>query len=426
MRVFVVAGLVIFHSAVVFATGTSWFVKDPRPSAAFTVFLLWGSLWGMPLLFLVSGMGASHALRTRSAAAFARERLGRLLLPFAAGLVLFVPPMFYVGRLDQRRFGESYGRFWLHVANARAIAAQLLPRGSWTSGSDTFDPAHLWFLYVLLLFSITLLPVFGYLHRPRGVRLIAALAGLTDRHSTVALALAAAPLAVTESVFGPDVNSGGWERVAYLFPFIYGFVIACDPAFETALQRARWPALTAALLASTALLAWAAALDTSGINVMTGAVRGWSALQGLAGWSWLVAILGFAGSLVTRRRSRATSTTAQSAPARRTLGERAARYANEAGLPFYVLHEPVIVAAAWPIIRWKAPLLGKYLVLVVVSFATTVSLYEVLIRRFRLSRRLAGLKPADQPIPTALRSPTELARKHPTGGFPNDRASSAD
>jgi hypothetical protein len=50
MRAFVVAGLVVFHSAVVFAAGTSWFVKDPRPDRGFTVFLLWGSPWGMPLL----------------------------------------------------------------------------------------------------------------------------------------------------------------------------------------------------------------------------------------------------------------------------------------------------------------------------------------------------------------------------------------
>ncbi len=40
LRALVVAGLVSFHSAVVFAAGASWFVKDPRPSIGFTVFLL--------------------------------------------------------------------------------------------------------------------------------------------------------------------------------------------------------------------------------------------------------------------------------------------------------------------------------------------------------------------------------------------------
>jgi fucose 4-O-acetylase-like acetyltransferase len=86
-------------------------VKDPRPSAVFTIFLLWGSLWGMPLLFLVSGMGARYAMRTRSAAAFARERLARLLVPFVVGLAVLVPPMFYIGRLGQPAFHESYWRF---------------------------------------------------------------------------------------------------------------------------------------------------------------------------------------------------------------------------------------------------------------------------------------------------------------------------
>ena len=168
MRGFVVAGLVVFHSAVVFASGASWFVTDPRPSAGFTVFLLWGSLWGMPLLFLVSGMGVRYAMRTRSAAAFARERLARLLVPFAFGLVVLVPPMFYIGRLGQPAFHQPYWRFWLSFVNVPAIARGLLPRGSWTSGGVSFDPAHLWFLYVLLVFSVALLPLFAYLRGPRG------------------------------------------------------------------------------------------------------------------------------------------------------------------------------------------------------------------------------------------------------------------
>ncbi len=111
LRALVVAGLVVFHSAVVFAAGASWFVKDPRPSAGFTVFLLWGSLWGMPLLFLVSGMGVRYAMRSRPAGAFAAERLARLGIPFATGLVLLVPPMFYLQELAQPGFRQSYWRF---------------------------------------------------------------------------------------------------------------------------------------------------------------------------------------------------------------------------------------------------------------------------------------------------------------------------
>ena len=66
---------------------------------------------------------------------------------------------------------------------------------------------------------------------------------------------------------------------------------------------------------------------------------------------------------------------------------------NEAVLPFYLLHEPVIVAAAWLIVRWHAPLPGKYAALVIVSFAATLGLYETLVRRFRITRLLFGMKP---------------------------------
>jgi peptidoglycan/LPS O-acetylase OafA/YrhL len=389
MRAFVVAGLVIFHSAVVFAWGTSWFVNDPQPSVGFTVFLLWGSLWGMPLLFLVSGMGVRYATRTRSAGAFVRERLARLFVPFVVGLVLLVPPMFYLGRLGQPGFHESYWRFWLRFLDIPAMSVGILTHGSWSE----FDPAHMWFLYVLLLFSITLLPLFLYLQSPRGARLVDRAAGFTERRGIVVLFGGAIPMAAVEAAFGPDVNTGGWERVVYLFPLLYGYVIASDPRFETAIRRSRRMALAGALVVTAVLVAWATALGDA-VDIRDGGVPALSALQGLAGWLWIVSILGFAGSIIARRSTR-SPTNADEPPAKpESRWRRAARYANEAVLPFYVLHEPVIVVAAWVIVRWDGPIVGKYLALVIVSFAVTLGLYEVLVRRFRVTRVLFGMKPA--------------------------------
>jgi glucans biosynthesis protein C len=396
IRALVVAGLVVFHSAVVFAAGASWFVKDPRPDAGFTVFLLWGSLWGMPLLFLVSGVGVRYALRTRSVAAFARERLTRLGLPFAAGLVVLVPPMFYLEHLGQRGFHQPYWRFWLSFVNLPALARGLLPRGAWTSGGVNYDPAHLWFLYVLLVYSLTLLPLFGYLRGPRGTRLTGQVAGFTGRHPALALSLAAIPIMAVEAAAGPDVNTGGWERLAYVFPFLYGYLIASDPRFEAALRRARRAALAVAAVATMGLVTWAGALNASGTGLGSGVPAGWGALQGLAGWAWIVAILGFAGALTARREKHP----AISAPRTGRAGSpwrRAARYANQAVLPFYLLHEPVIVAAAWVIVRWHVPVPAQYATLVIVSLAATLTLYELAVRRYRLTRLLSGMKPLSKP-----------------------------
>jgi peptidoglycan/LPS O-acetylase OafA/YrhL len=412
MRAFVVAGLVVFHSAVVFASGASWFVKDPRPDAGFTVLLLWGSLWGMPLLFLVSGMGARYAMRTRPVAAFARERLARLAVPFVVGLVVLVPPMFYVQRLGQRGFHESYWRFWLSFVNVPALARGLLPRGSWASGGAGFDPAHLWFLYVLLLFSVTLLPLFAYLRAPRGKLSTGRLAGFAERHGAVVVWAAAIPMMVVEAVFGPDVSTGGWDRLAYVFPFAYGFLIASDPRLEAALRRSRWPALAVACAGTAVLVAWAGALSRAG-TALGGVPAGWSALQGLAGWAWIAAITGFAGSLAARRHPVPGTSQGRAGVTGGRLSH-AARYANEAVLPFYLLHEPVIVAAAWLIVRWHAPTLGKYAALVIMSLAATLCLYEALVRRFRLTRFLLGMKPRSNPRAAGTR--TAAGSPAPTGG----------
>jgi hypothetical protein len=393
MRALVVAGLVVFHSAMVFAPGVTWFVTDHQRSTVFTAFLLWGSLWGMPLLFLVSGMGVRYATRSRSAGAFAAERLARLGIPFATGLVLLVPPMFFLGQAARPGFHQPYWRFWLSFMNVPRIAAGLLPRGAWSSGSTSFDPAHLWFLYVLLVFSLALLPLFGYLRSPRGIRIVNSLAAKAAEHPLATIALAAVPVTVTEVVFGPDGSTGGWERLAYVFPFAYGFLIASDARFEFALARARWAALVTAVAATGGLLAWTSALTAAGTNPLTTSILGWSALQGLAGWAWLAAIAGFAAALIGRRRQRDPG---QQEPAvtRQSRWQRGARYANQAVLPFYLLHEPVIVAAAWIIVRWHAPIGLKCLALVTVSFTVTLAIYELAVRRYRPSRLLFGMKTA--------------------------------
>ena len=388
MRALVVAGLVVFHSAMVFPVGTSWFVSDPRPSIGFSVFLLWGSLWGMPLLFLVSGMGVRYAMRSRTAWAFAAERLGRLGIPFLTGLVLLVPPMFYLEQLAHPGFHQPFWRFWLAFLNVPAIARGLLPRGNWTSGGVGFDPAHLWFLYVLLVFSLALLPLFQYLRGQHGTRLAGRVAEQAARHPLAMLAVAAVPVIVTEAAFGPDGSTGGWERLAYVFPFAYGFLIASDDRFESALSRVRWPAAAVAAAGTVGLLGWAVA---AGPGVVSGAGQGWSALQGLAGWAWLAAIVGFAAAFTARRRQAGTATP-RPARAREPRWQRAAGYANQAVLPFYVLHEPIIVAFAWIIVRWHAPILAKYSVLVAASFTATVVIYDLAVRRYRPTQFLFGMK----------------------------------
>ena len=52
------------------------------------------------------------------------------------------------------------------------------------------------------------------------------------------------------------------------------------------------------------------------------------------------------------------------------------------------------MAAVWATVRWHAPILGKYVSLVIAPFGGTLAPYEALVRRFRVTRFVFGMKPA--------------------------------
>jgi glucan biosynthesis protein C len=75
------------------------------------------------------------------------------------------------------------------------------------------------------------------------------------------------------------------------------------------------------------------------------------------------------------------------------------RYANEAVLPFYIMHQTVLLCVGYFVVQWAIPDLLKWLIIVLGSFGIIMALYELLVRRFNVLRVLFGMKPiARQPI----------------------------
>jgi len=99
-----------------------------------------------------------------------------------------------------------------------------------------------------------------------------------------------------------------------------------------------------------------------------------SFLRGILCWSCLVALFGFAS-----RHLRFTNSFL--------------KYANEAVLPFYILHQVVILCVGFYVLRLRTHLWLEYLIITSVSFAIIMSLYELLIRRLNILRILFGMKP---------------------------------
>jgi hypothetical protein len=71
-------------------------------------------------------------------------------------------------------------------------------------------------------------------------------------------------------------------------------------------------------------------------------------------------------------------------------------YANEAVLPFYILHQTVLLRVGYVVLQWALPEVVEWAVIVVISFALIMLIYEYLVRRWNVMRFLFGMKTTAQ------------------------------
>ena len=381
IRMLVVIGLVFFHSALVFAADDDYYVKNAETTEAILIIAGFGVVWAMPLLFLISGLGAWHSLQRRGAGGFVGERLLRLGVPLVfATLVLNPLPQWLRLRSSDADYHESYLGFLPRFYDVHLDPEEFpfLVQG------EHFETGHLWFVVLLLTFSLVLVPFHRWLPRER-VRIIGdrvAEATLRRRGLVLLPALAFAAICAFARL---EEEYAGWHRWSYLLFFVAGFVLAADDRFRTVMRRdAGIAAWLGALLFAAAGPGFALADEP--FTEMTALATVSRALFGAAGWCLVVAIPG----LLDRRRPEQPRAAPNPAP---TTRRRLYGYLAAAVLPLYVLHQPIVVAVAYFVVGWSAPILVEYAVLVVIALILTLTAYELLVRRTRATRFLFGMRP---------------------------------
>jgi glucan biosynthesis protein C len=363
LRVLAFSAVFIYHCSRFFDS-SYWHVKNSQTSALVDTLKGIFDLWGMPLLFLISGASIYLALRPGGSVRFIRDRVWRLLVPLAFGILVLGPPQIYLERLSHGEFNGSFLEF---------LPIYFNDWHTW-GGNFAWSGVHLWYLEYLFLFTLFLLPLFALLKQPSSRCMLESLARLSARPGVIFLW--AVPFALLGILFDPlgilrPAPSEDLVRLIVFPPFlVFGFLVFSNDLIQQAIIRQRRVAL---FLAITITLAVPVISDfvSSHSNFLVFVLV--MVFVGILIWSSILTVLGYGMRYLARNS--------------RWLG-----YANEGVLPIYILHQPVILVIGFFIIPLALPILAKYLIILTLAFGVTLGLYEFGIRRLNPVRRIFGLK----------------------------------
>jgi len=348
----------IYHSTRFFNMEI-WIVKNPTWYPWVEGWNRFATAWLLPLILVISGASLFYAAGKggggmRGAGKFVKDKALRLLVPVLVCDFTHASLQAYLNRLTH---GEFSGSFF-----------QYLPQYFF----DDFDVqgAHLWYLWLLFLISVILYPLLRWL-RGRGQSVLSKLGNLLALPGAVyALALPAILLAVLLD-YDSVPHNAGWTYLIYLWLALAGFLVVSDDGVQASTQRLRWLSLPAGLV----LVGCSLFLLTLDVGPAFGTWRyalGWAA-RALGSWCCILAILGFGRKYLSLRTPFLT-------------------YANEAVLPFYILHQTVLLGVGYFVVQWAIPALLKWVIILAISFPTIMVFYEFLVRRFNVMRLLFGMK----------------------------------
>ncbi len=364
LRVLAIAFVFLFHSTRFFDYA-DWHVKSATRYAFLDNMATLVILWMMPLLFVVSGASTFYALKRRSGGEFLKDRLLRLGVPLLLGVFVLGAWQVYLERYTHHQFNASFWKF--------------LPfyfRGKYGEGGNfAWMGLHLWYMELLLALSVIFLPAFLYLRSALGKRLLAWLGAQLARPGV--LYLLGIPVMLLVALLNPQSslgarNCGGWSAVGYIPFFLNGFLLVSHDGLYERVRRWRWVSLAIAVGLTLVMLRWymAAGEPRFGTPLFTRLF----AVYGLAAWCWVLAILGLAAQHL------------KAAPPLLAV-------ANEAVLPFYILHQPVLLSVGYLVLRQRLPDLARWAIILLLSLAITLGLYWFVIRPVNALRVLFGMKP---------------------------------
>ncbi|MFI8684803.1 acyltransferase family protein [Rossellomorea sp. NPDC077527] len=346
----------LYHCSMFF-NPFDWHVKNNDiDSPVILAFSLLIGSWIMPVFFVISGISSHYSLQKRSLDTYLKERFIRLGIPLLFGVFILSPPQVYIERIYNHQFTGSFLDFIPH-----AFEGLYLEIGG--KGNFAFFGLHLWYLLALIVFSLLTAHAFVKTDSLKRV--------------TVLHLLSLQVVIILVSTFIETIHLGGWDLLVYLLFFLAGFYVFSNHSLLPLLHKTFRYHLSLGVVSVVIYTIW----------FMTG-LPSEKSLSALLFTCFMVIgsfhlILTFY-TLANRYLS---------------FTNMVLRYCSEASLPFYILHQPVIVTIGFLIRDLSWPIPVKVVILVSGSFFIIAFTYHVLIRRVSFLRILFGIRGKKRSIP---------------------------
>lgn len=150
LRALNILGTVLFHSWIAYSPTIQGLLteelKQEIPLIDYSIQFMFADLiiivrpiFSMQLMFLISGLFSWRSLDKKGAYLYIRDRVVRLMLPFAVGIFILLPITYYAGALLDSSQRIPLLSFWKSYLR-----------------DGPYHGVHFWFLWVLLCFDIVL------------------------------------------------------------------------------------------------------------------------------------------------------------------------------------------------------------------------------------------------------------------------------
>ncbi len=369
LRVIAIVTLLFYHTGMIYVSW-GWHIKSAETSEFLETVMRWLHRWRMPLLFFISGGGTFFGLQKRSFGRYAGERVRRLFVPLVFGMFVIVPPQIYYEWLSVGRFSGSYAEFYPNVLGLEPY------HDGGTGGA--FSWHHLWFVAYLFFYSLLSIPVFAWLKSTAGQRFTDWFGRLIARPGAVFwVGLVVMFVSqITLKPYFPDETHGLIDDWAYfvknLLLFWFGYLLVSRLEFWQLLTDQRRIFLVITTICTAAMYGILAVYDTEGPDVLAWEIAYLEATDGLTIAS-VLATIGYGYNYLNRNH-----------PALPRL--------NEAVYPFYILHQTVIVVIGYYVLKLDWGIWPGFFAVSLSALTVCVTLIVVVIRPFRLTRAVFGMR----------------------------------